>query len=103
MGADGEQDRIYVQAKRYALDSSIGRPAIQGFVGSLVGFGASKGVFVTTSSFSQHAIEYAKGLQHRVILIDGDQLAQLMIEFDVGVRVSRTVQVKRIDDDFFGE
>ena len=96
-------DRIYVQAKRYALDSSIGRPAIQGFVGSLVGFGASKGVFVTTSSFSQHAIEYANALQQRVILIDGDELAQLMIEFDVGVRVSRTVQFKRIDDDFFGE
>ena len=96
-------DRIYVQAKRYAVDSPIGRPAIQGFVGSLVGLGASKGVFVTTSSFSQHATEYANALQQRVILIDGDELAQLMIEFDVGVRVSRTLQVKRIDDDFFRE
>ncbi len=96
-------DRIYIQAKRYAVDSPVGRPAIQGFVGSLVGFGASKGVFVTTSSFSQHAIDYADALQQRVILIDGSELAQLMIEFDVGVRISRTVQVKRIDDDFFGE
>ena len=96
-------DRIYVQAKRYAVDSPIGRPAIQGFVGSLVGLGASKGGFVTTSSFSQHATEYANALQQRVILIDGDELAQLMIEFDVGVRVSRTLQVKRIDDDFFRE
>jgi restriction system protein len=96
-------DRIYVQAKRYALDSGIGRPAIQGFVGSLVGFGASKGVFVTTSSFSQHAVDYVSGLQQRVILIDGSRLAELMIEFGVGVRVSRTVEVKRLDEDFFEE
>ena len=94
-------DRIYVQAKRYAVDSPIGRPAIQGFVGSLVGFGASKGVFVTTSSFSQHAKDYAAGLQQRIILIDGSRLAELMIEFGVGVRISRTVQVKRLDDDYF--
>jgi len=94
-------DRIYVQAKRYALDSGIGRPAIQGFVGSLVGFGASKGVFVTTSSFSQHAVEYANAIQQRVILIDGSRLAELMIEFGVGVRVSRMVEVKRLDEDFF--
>lgn len=94
-------DRIYVQAKRYALDSGIGRPAIQGFVGSLVGFGASKGVFVTTSSFSQHAVEYANSIQQRVILIDGSRLAELMIEFGVGVRVSRIVEVKRLDEDFF--
>lgn len=93
-------DRIYVQAKRYAVDSGIGRPAIQGFVGSLVGFGAQKGVFVTTSSFSQHAIEYANALQQRVILIDGSRLAELMIEFGVGVRVSRIVEVKRLDEDF---
>lgn len=96
-------DRIYVQAKRYALDSGIGRPAIQGFVGSLVGFGASKGVFVTTSGFSQHAVEYAKALQQRVILIDGSRLAELMIEFGVGVRVSRVVEVKRLDEDFFDD
>ena len=94
-------DRIYVQAKRYAVDAAIGRPAIQGFVGSLVGFGANKGVFVTTSSFSKHAIEYTNAIQHRVILIDGSRLAELMIEFGVGVRVSRTVEVKRIDEDYF--
>jgi restriction system protein len=94
-------DRIYIQAKRYALDSVVGRPAIQGFVGSLIGFGASKGVFVTTSSFSQHAIEYANAPQQRVILIDGKRLAELMIEFGVGVRVSRVVEVKRLDEDFF--
>ena len=96
-------DRIYIQAKRYAVGSPIGRPDIQGFVGSLVGFGASKGVFVTTSTFSQHAKDYAAGLQQRIILIDGRRLAELMIEFGVGVRVSRTVQVKRLDDDYFEE
>lgn len=94
-------DRIYVQAKRHAPHHGIGRPEIQGFVGSLVGLGASKGVFVTTSSFSKQAYEYASAVQHRVILIDGAKLTELMIEFGVGVRVSRTVQVKRLDEDFF--
>lgn len=96
-------DRIYVQAKRYAPGSIVGRPEIQGFVGSLVGLGATKGVFVTTSSFSKQAQEYARGLQHRVILIDGERFCELMIEFDVGVRRYRTVDVKRLDEDFFAE
>ena len=94
-------DRIYVQAKRYAVENSIGRPEIQGFVGSLVGLGASKGVFVTTSTFSRHAKDYADALQQRIILIDGQRLTELMIEFGVGVRVSRIVKVKRLDEDFF--
>ena len=95
-------DRIYVQAKRYST-SAIGRPEIQGFVGSLVGVGASKGVFVTTSTFSKQASDYASGLQQRVILIDGDRLTELMVEFGVGVRVNRLVAVKRLDEDFFAE
>ena len=94
-------DRIYVQAKRYAIGSSVGRPEVQGFVGSLVGLGASKGVFVTTSSFSKQASDYAKGLQQRVILIDGARLTELMVEFGVGVRASRVIEVKRLDEDFF--
>jgi restriction system protein len=94
-------DRIYVQAKRYAPGTAVGRPEVQGFVGSLVGIGASKGVFVTTSSFSGHAIQYANTLQQRVILIDGTRLTELMIEFGVGVRVSREITVKRLDEDFF--
>jgi restriction system protein len=94
-------DRIYVQAKRYAAHVGIGRPEIQGFVGSLVGMGANKGVFVTTSSFSSPAIEYARHLPQRVILIDGERLAELMVEHGVGVRISRTVAVKRLDEDFF--
>ncbi|QYE37004.1 restriction endonuclease [Polymorphobacter sp. PAMC 29334] len=96
-------DRIYVQAKRYASHVCVGRPEIQGFVGSLVGLGAAKGVFVTTSSFSSKAVDYARGLQQRVILIDGNRLTELMMEFGVGVRVNRTVEVKRLDEDFFGE
>lgn len=94
-------DRIYVQAKRYAPDSSVGRPAIQGFVGSLVGVGATKGVFVTTCTFSAHAIEYVRHLPQRVILIDGERLCELMIEYGVGVRISRTITAKRVDEDFF--
>lgn len=96
-------DRIYVQAKRYAVGSSVGRPEVQGFVGSLVGRGASKGVFVTTSAFSKQAIDYARGLQQRVILIDGPQFTELMIEFGVGVRTSRAIEVKRVDEDFFAD
>lgn len=94
-------DRIYVQAKRYAPHVGIGRPEIQGFVGSLVGLGATKGVFVTTSSYSKLAHDYASGLQQRVILIDGQRLTDLMIEFGVGVRVSRTIELKKLDEDFF--
>lgn len=96
-------DRIYVQAKRYAVGSSVGRPEVQGFVGSLVGRGASKGVFVTTSTFSKQAVDYARGLQQRVILIDGPQFTELMIEFGVGVRTSRAIEVKRVDEDFFAD
>ncbi|WP_394730739.1 restriction endonuclease [Altererythrobacter sp. GH1-8] len=96
-------DRIYVQAKRYSPEQTIGRPAIQGFVGSLIGFGASKGVFVATCSFSKQAHDYVDNLQQRVILIDGDRLAELMIEFGIGVRVSRLVEVKRLDEDFFAD
>ena len=96
-------DRIYVQAKRYAEENTIGRPAVQAFVGSLVGFGASKGVFVTASSFSKGAEDYAKNLPQRVILIDGTRLADLMIEHAVGTRAHRTIQVQRLDEDFFSE
>lgn len=96
-------DRIYVQAKRYAAGSVVGRPEVQGFVGSLVGIGANKGVFVTTSTFSKQAMDYTKGLQQRVILIDGARLTELMVEFGVGVRSSRTIDVKRLDEDFFAD
>ncbi len=96
-------DRIYVQAKRYAPGNPVGRPDVNGFVGSLVGLGATKGVFVTTSTFSQPARDYVRHLAQRVILIDGRELADLMIEHGVGVRDYRQVVFKRLDEDFFGE
>lgn len=96
-------DRIYVQAKRYAPGNAVGRPDVNGFVGSLVGLGATKGVFVTTSTFSQPARDFVKHLSQRVILIDGQELADLMIEHGVGVRSYRIVEFKRLDEDFFGE
>jgi restriction system protein len=94
-------DRVYVQAKRYAAGHAVGRPDVQSFVGSLVGLGATKGVFVTTSAFTSQAIEFVRHLSQRVILIDGKQLADLMIEHDVGVRTSRELSFKRVDEDFF--
>lgn len=96
-------DRVYVQAKRYADGNTVGRPDIQAFVGSLVGLGATKGVFVTTSSFSQQARDFVRHLSQRVILLDGNDLTRLMIEHNVGVRVSRAIEFKRLDEDFFAE
>jgi len=96
-------DRVYVQAKRYAQGNSVGRPDVQAFVGSLVGLGATKGVFVTTSSFSHQALDFVRHLAQRVILIDGQRLADLMIEHNVGVRLSRAIEFKRLDEDFFAE
>lgn len=96
-------DRIYVQAKRYAPGNAVGRPDVNGFVGSLVGLGATKGVLVTTSTFSQPARDYVRHLAQRIILIDGQELADLMIEHGVGVRSYRTVEFMRLDEDFFGD
>jgi restriction system protein len=77
-------DRVYIQAKRYGLDIKVGRPAIQQFVGSLTGESATKGVFVTTSEFSADARAYAERVQQRIILINGQHLARLMIAHEVG-------------------
>ena len=96
-------DRIYLQAKRYSDENTVGRPEIQKFLGSLVGMGATKGVFVTTSKFSGDAIEFARHLTQRVILIDGQRLAELMIEHNVGVRLNRAVEFKQIDENYFDE
>ena len=96
-------DRVYVQAKRYAPGNAVGRPEIQAFTGSLVGLGASKGVFVTTSTFSTQAIEFASKIPQRVVLIDGKRLTELMIEHTVGVRSSRVLEFKRVDEDFFSD
>ncbi len=96
-------DRVYIQAKRYARGNQVGRPDVQAFVGTLVGHGAGKGVFVTTSTFSPPAIDYVRHLQQRVVLIDGERLTALMIDHGVGVRTTRTLEFKRVDEDFFTE
>jgi restriction system protein len=93
-------DRVYVQAKRWA-DNPVRRPDVQAFVGALEGQGASKGVFITTSRFTDDARSYADGLRRRVILIDGAELAKLMIRHDVGVATRRLFAVKELDEDFF--
>ncbi len=95
-------DQIYVQAKRWAPARTVGRPEIQRFVGALHGQRASKGVFITTSSFSPEAIEFAVHVVPRVILIDGRELAQLMLDHGVGVSVETRIEIKRIDSDYFG-
>ena len=94
-------DRIYVQAKRYGADNSVGASAIRDFFGSLDRFKATKGLFVTTSSFSSSARETAELLSKRIVLIDGPQLARLMIRHSVGCRIEETLTVKRLDEEFF--
>ncbi len=94
-------DAIYLQAKRW--EGVVGRPEIMKFVGALAGQRATKGVFITTSWFTQDAKDYALSSQYKVVLIDGERLADLMIEHDLGVSVAATYQLKRIDSDFFSE
>lgn len=109
-GIDGKIDRdelglsqIYVQAKRYAEDNVVGRPAIQGFVGALATRGANVGVFFTTSKFSAEAIDAAERVPQDIALVDGLKLTELMIKHRVGVQVARTVEIVKIDEDFFSE
>jgi restriction system protein len=94
-------DAIYLQAKRW--EGVVGRPEIMRFVGALAGQRANKGVFITTSRFTQEAKDYAISSQYKVVLIDGERLADLMIEHDLGVSVAAIYQLKRIDSDFFSE
>lgn len=94
-------DVIYIQAKRWA--SPVGRPEVQKFVGALHGKRAKKGVFITTSSFTPEAQDYVLHLEPKVVLIDGRQLAKLMIEHNVGVTPKNVYELKAIDRDFFEE
>jgi len=95
-------DVVYVQAKRYT-DKPVGRPEIQAFVGALHGAQASRGIFITTSRFSDGAVDYAERVNARVVLIDGPQLAALMIKYDCGVVTEETYTLKQVDENFFGE
>jgi len=106
-GIDGviDQDilglsRVYIQAKRYADNNVVHRPEVQGFVGALHGK-ADSGVFITTSHFSQGAIEYVASSPTRIVMIDGKRLADLMIRYGVGVQVRETYNIVEIDEDFF--
>ncbi len=94
-------DVIYIQAKKWA--GTVGRPEIQKFVGALHGKRAKKGVFLTTGTFSSDAKEYVSHIDPKVVLINGRQLAELMIDFDLGVAAVASYQVKRSDSDYFGE
>lgn len=93
-------DVVYVQAKRW--DNVVGRPIVQAFAGSLEGQRARKGVLITTSQFSQEARDYVSRIEKKIVLIDGEQLAQYLIEHGVGVTESASYTVKRLDLDYFG-
>ncbi len=94
-------DRVYVQAKRYDDGNTVGSGAIRDFFGSLDRHRASKGLFVTTSSFTVSARETAEQLSKRMVLVDGEMLARMMIAHDVGCRVEDTLHIKKLDEDFF--
>ncbi len=94
-------DRIYVQAKRYDRDRTIGRPTMQAFVGALQGHQADRGVFMTTCRFTSEALTYADRVGVRVIPIDGEELASLMLKHGVGVQPGYVVTLMKLDEDFF--
>ncbi|MCA6436659.1 MAG: restriction endonuclease [Bacteroidetes bacterium] len=96
-------DIIYIQAKRWKPGNVVGRPELQKFVGALAGQGAKKGIFITTSNFTKEAIEYTPRNETKIVLIDGHQLAQLMIDYNLGCTPQQTYEVKKIDSDYFGE
>ena len=96
-------DIIYIQAKKWKPGNVVGRPEIQKFVGALAGQGAKKGVFITTSSFTKDALDYAPRKETKIVLIDGAQLTQFMIHYDLGVSTQSLYHVKKLDIDYFEE
>lgn len=94
-------DLVGVQAKRYAADAAVGRPEIQAFVGALQGAQTSRGVFITTGRFSPGARQFADSVAMRLVLLDGHELAQLMVRYGVGVAVRETFDLKQVDEEFF--
>jgi restriction system protein len=94
-------DVIYLQAKRW--EGNVSRPEIQKFAGALLGNQARKGVFITTSDFTKEARDYVRTISSNIILIDGEELAELMIDYNVGVSVATTYEIKKIDSDYFSE
>ncbi|MCE5180057.1 MAG: restriction endonuclease [Porphyromonadaceae bacterium] len=96
-------DIIYIQAKRWKPGNIVGRPELQKFVGALAGQGAKKGIFITTSNFSHDARAYSPRNETKIVLIDGEQLAQLMIDHNLGCTTQQTYELKKIDSDYFDE
>ncbi|KAA9041546.1 restriction endonuclease [Ginsengibacter hankyongi] len=94
-------DVIYVQAKRW--EGIVGRPELHKFVGALAGQGAKKGIFITTSSFTKEAKDYTPKNETKIVLIDGEKLAQYMIDYNLGVSIQNIYEIKKIDLDYFGE
>lgn len=94
-------DIIYIKAKRWKPGNVIGRPELHKFVGALAGQGAKKGIFITTSNFTKDALEYQPKNETKIVLIDGEQLAQLMIDYNLGVSISNSYEIKRLDSDYF--
>ncbi len=96
-------DVIYIQAKRWKPGNVVGRPELHKFVGALAGQGAKKGIFITTSNFTKEAIEYTPRNETKIVLIDGEQLTQLMIDYNLGCAIQQIYELKKIDSDYFGE
>ena len=96
-------DIVYIQAKRWKPGNVVGRPEIQKFVGALAGQGAKKGIFITTSNFTKEALDYTPRNETKIVLIDGEQLAQLMIDYNLGCTTQQTYELKKLDSDYFGE
>ena len=97
-----QKSLIYLQAKRYGIDNAVPSREVRDFTGSLEGHGAQKGVLITTSSFTRDSIDFVKRLQQKkIVLIDGEQLTQLMIDNDIGVSTTATYTIKKIDSDYF--
>ena len=96
-------DIIYIQAKRWKPGNVVGRPELHKFVGALAGQGAKKGIFITTSNFTKEASEYTPKNETKIVLIDGEQLAQLMIDYNLGCTSQQIYELKKIDSDYFDE
>lgn len=96
-------DTIYIQAKRYDKKMQVGSKHIRDFIGALNIKHASKGVFITTSTFTENAKNSVKGIEAKIVLIDGEQLCKYMIEYDLGVSVRQVYEIKQLDNDYFDE
>jgi len=96
-------DIIYIQAKRWKSGNVVGRPELHKFVGALAGQGAKKGIFITTSNFTKEAMQYTPKNETKIVLIDGEQLAQLMIDYNLGCTPQQVYELKKIDTDYFDE